>query len=466
MNSTEKHDHLTYRAIVFSQGGAVLLVRRVGDRFLLPSVGIPRCQRLAENIISAVRKEWDIKAICLFNPDLISSVASANRDSYQVLECLADAKSPQHAEWLPVSLVSEKSFVDPADHVAVQRALTACAVPVGAAALGPFARFGWFTHLQAWIAEIIEPLGLYLTGSFSQLNACPSFSLVRFETNGPAVWFKAVGYPNLREFPITLALARLVPRYLPPILATRTAWHGWLAFEAKGSKLGEPRDVQQWARAACGLANLQIESTAGGGMLINAGAHDLRTSALLKLVRPFLDAMGQIMQTQPTSPPLVLSENDLRLLGERIEEALCSTSDMGIPDALGHLDPNPGNVIVSEDHCVFLDWAEAYVGNPLFTLQYLVEHSRRMAGFDARTETDVVKTYTERWQLLVSPSKLREALALAELLAVFVYATASDTWRDQARLQNPKVAGYLRSLTRRMHREGNRLRDRSVPCPS
>ena len=154
------------------------------------------------------------------------------------------------------------------------------------------------------------------------------------------------------------------------------------------------------------------------------------------------------------------------LLGEQIAEALCLSADLGMPDTLGHLDLNPGNVIVSEDQCVFLDWAEAYVGNPLLSFQYLADHSRRMAGEDSTAESGLTRAYAEEWQSLVLTESLREALVLAPMLAVFAYAASTDAWRDQVRLQDPRVAGYLRSLTRRMHREGKKLRDRSALCPS
>jgi hypothetical protein len=288
--------------------------------------------------------------------------------------------------------------------------------------------------------------------------------LVRFETSGPAVWFKAVGNPNLREFPITLALAKLLPQYLPPILATRPEWNGWLALEVEGTNLGETQDTQHWNTAASGLAKLQIESIGRCGTLVDSGARDLSASALLKLVRPFLDAMCQLMEQQTKVSPRVLSRSELILLEEQIEEGLSLSTDLRIPDALGHLDLNPGNVIVSEGHSAFLDWAEAYVGNPLFSFQYLVEHFRRMAGVNARAESGMTSAYTEEWLSLVSPENLTSALAFAPMLAVFAYATVNDTWSDEARLRDPKLAGYLRSLTRRMHREASRMRDRSALC--
>jgi hypothetical protein len=466
MESTQQSDRETYRAIVLGRGGNELLLKPAGEGFLLLSVEIPRWQRLAENMTVAIRNEWGQEAICLFNPDVSAPVTAPNDHNYQVMECSGPARPHPGAEWVHVSSLSERTFADPADQVAVQRSLAECDRDAGAAALGPFARLGWFRELQGWIEEVIGPLGFHLAGSFSQLNASPSFSLVRFETSGPAVWFKAVGNPNLREFPITLALARLLPHHLPSILAARPEWNGWLALEVEGTNLGETQDAHHWKTAASALARLQIESIGRFGTLVDSGARDLRASALLKLVRPFLDAMGQLMEKQTKVSPRVLSRSELVLLGEQIEEALSLSTDFGIPDALGHLDFNPGNVIVSEGHSVFLDWAEAYVGNPLFSFQYLVEHFRRMAGVNVTAESALTSAYAEEWQSLVSPENLAGALAFAPMLAVFAYAAVNDTWSDGARLRDPKLAGYLRSLTRRMHREANRLRDRSALCPN
>jgi hypothetical protein len=464
MESTQQSDRDSYRAIVFGQDGNELLLAPAGDGFVLPSVEIPRWQRVAENLTVAIRKEWGQEAICLFNPTIGAPFTSGNDHHYQVMECSGPAGPHPGAEWIPVSSLSERTFVDSADQVAVRQSLAACDRRGAAAARGPFARLGWFRELRRWIEEVIGPLGFHLTESFAQLNASPSFSLVRFGTSGPAVWFKAVGEPNLREFPITVAIARLLPRYLPAILAVRPEWNGWLALEVEGVNLSDTQHAQAWKAAASALAKLQIETTDKAGVFIGSGARDLRVSTLLKLVRPFLDAMGQLMEKQTKVPPPALSRDELMLLGEQVEEALSLSSDLGINDALGHLDLNPGNVIVSEGQCVFLDWAEAYVGNPFFSLQYLVEHFLRATRMRTTAESALTTVYTEEWKSLVPPECLQEALALAPMLAVFAYAATNDAWRDEARLQNPKSAGYLRGLTRRMHREASRLTHRSALC--
>ena len=58
----------------------------------------------------------------------------------------------------------------------------------------------------------------------------------------------------------------------------------------------------------------------------------------------------------------------------QVKDALTAWAQSNIPDTLGHLDLNPGNILISPDQCVFLDWAEAYVGPPFLTFQYLIEH--------------------------------------------------------------------------------------------
>lgn len=283
MGSTQQSDRETYRAIVLGQGGNELLLKPAGEGFLLLSVEVPRWQRLAENMTVAIRNEWGQEAICLFNPDVSASVTAPNDHNYQVMECSGPVQPHPGAEWVPVSSLSERTFADPADQVAVRRSLAECDGDAGAVAQGPFARLGWFRELQGWIEEVIGPLGFHLAGSFSQLNASPSFSLVRFETSGPAVWFKAVGNPNLREFPITLALARLFPQYLPPILAARPQWNGWLALGVEGANLGEGQEIAPWETATVALAKFQIESITNRAQVLALGARDLTVAALSDL---------------------------------------------------------------------------------------------------------------------------------------------------------------------------------------
>ena len=130
---------------------------------------------------------------------------------------------------------------------------------------------------------------------------------------------------------------------------------------------------------------------------------------------------------------------------------------------LGHLDLNPGNIIIAANQCIFLDWAEAYVGNPLFSLEYLLQHARRAFGEASDVRTKMIAAYCAEWHVVASPTAVTAALAFAPLLAVFAYAAGTDTWRQPQELEEP-TAGYLRSLARRMHREAKQLADRRTLC--
>jgi hypothetical protein len=222
-----------------------------------------------------------------------------------------------------------------------------------------------------------------LVGDFRQLNASTTFSLIRFETNGRAVWFKAVGEPNRHEFMITLKLSELFPTFLPAIISHCPEWNGWLSVEVTGYELTEARQAEFWDTAATALGTLQIESIERVADIGEAGGQSLTSSELMALRRPFFDVMGELMKRQTKVPPPILGDKELLDLEERVCNALTRMHQLGIPETLGHLDPNPGNVIVSSGSCVFLDWAEAYVGNPFFTFQYLLEHAAKSSGSSA-----------------------------------------------------------------------------------
>ena len=465
METAEQIEYDTYRVIVLNRSGTEILVVPAGDRFVLPCVAIPRWQRVAENLTNAVEAELGEQVVCLFPPDTAFPARHGNGIRYQVtLHWRTKGKPQVPTQRAPVSDLSQDSFTDQFDYAVMRHSLAECKAGERGRPAGPFARLGWFSELREWVEAVVEPRGWQVAANFRQFNASHSFSLIRFETNGPALWFKAVGEPNHREFPITCRLAQLFPNYLPPILATRPDWNGWLAQEVEGINLGETDEITLWEAAAKAIAELQIESINHSSPVLVSGARDLRVAALSDQVRPFMETMEHLMGQQSKVPPPALGREELLLLGDRIQDALDVLRDLAVPDALGHLDLNPGNIIVSQTQCALLDWAEAYVGSPFFSFQYLLQHFRRTISAGAEAEARLIAAYVEPWQQVVSRSVIAEALALAPLLAVFAYAAGNDAWADQERLADPSTAGDLRSLTRRMNCEATELNDRSSPC--
>jgi len=458
---SEQGEHVIYRVLVFGRDGTEILLTRSGSGLQLPEVSIPEWERVAEKVTCAIERQWGEVVVCLFEPDWPLApgcsryIVGRHWRSY-------------HSTGLqPISItdLTEDSFSDAREYWVLQELLATCRE--SSRSTTSFAHLNWFDELCRWAGQAIAARGLHLTGGFRQLNASPSSSLFRFETNGPAVWFKAVGKPNKREFPITLEIVKNFPRYAPRFVASRTDWNGWLSLEVEGANLAETADLPDWMKAATALAKLQIESVGRCRTFLDSGAHDLNLGVLDNSVSPFLEVIARLMQEQTKVPPPTISAEGLALLKERIREAVAVLKQSEIPDTLGHLDLNPGNVMAgAADGCAFLDWAEAYVGHPFYSFEYLLEHFRRLAGKDAMAEQALTTAYLGPWTGVVSSKSLTEAMSVAPLLASFAYAAGLDAWRRPERLRDREVGGYLRSLTRRMNREADQLRERNAPCLS
>jgi hypothetical protein len=447
-----------YRVIVLNRDGTEALVVQGGIEYRFPSVEVPCDQRVAENVCAQVRSIWGEEVIC-FSPDSDSN--------YQVAEHWRNVGKPSmQTHWAAVETLSRESFVDYVDYEQLQKTIQKVQPATADKTLGPFATLGWFRAVRAWVEMAAQSVGFRLNGDFRQLNASESFSLIRFETNGPALWFKAVGEPNRREFPITTTLAELFPDYLPAILAAHNEWNGWLMQEVEGNALAGAQDLRPWLKAVTALSELQMASIPYSSLIRAAGAHDLAPARLVNLVPDFLETMTRLMSQQMRIPPPVLNRKELGLLGECIQDALVLVQSLDLPDALGHLDLNPWNIIVNAQQCRFLDWAEACVGIPFLSLEYVLEHYRRSPAPTTEGESLLRDEYCRRWEHVISPAAISYALPFLPTLAVFAYAVGDEGWRHPSRLEEPGYAGYLRSLTRRMLREANALAERRSLCPA
>lgn len=457
MEPQAQSEHETWHLILFDRSEPQILLKKTDAGFVLPAVDVPRWERLAENLTIKVKDKWGCDAVCLFSPTNTSE-GTADDKHYEVMECWNRSERNGETEWRTIVSLADDSSKDEAGF----RVIEACIRELDRYERdpdSPFARKGWIDELRDWIANVIRPLGLEISGSFRQHNAGPTFNLTRFETTASAVWFKAVGEPNRQEFPITLKLADLFPKFLPEVLGTRTEWNGWLSREARGINPGEVKSGALWERAATALAKLQIESISQSNSILATGARDLRFEALLAVIDPFFDLMQRLMDQQTTASPARLNREELSLLKVQVDDALRLFQDFGIPNTLGHLDLNPCNVIASEDECVFLDWAEAYVGHPFFSLEYLLQHFQK-TGASTDCQAQILDAYKTPWRQLMSCDSIDEGLRLTPLSAVFAFAVGTEAWKDQDELRDPKIAGYLRSLARRMSREAAQLMER------
>jgi hypothetical protein len=454
-----KDERDAYRLVVFNQTGSSVLIHLQSPEYHLPLIEIPKFTRPAQQITNVLRDCRQTSSMLLFSGALEQDRSA---DYFAVLQTHGKASPIQDGlAWFPVHHAIDR-LLKGEERAVLESSYIKASRKAGESVNEPFSTLDWMRDLQDWARKIIAPLGLELRG-FEQVNGSESFSLVRFETSVRPVWFKAVGRPNLHEFSITMELARLFPEYLPPILGSRPDCHGWLMDDG-GKTLDEPAGLNACEFAASTLASLQVGSISKANDLMQAGCKDLRSKALIELVDPFLDVMHQLMQRQTRVPPPVLSPDELFDLGKAVKGALSFLDAFGIPDTLGHGDFNPGNILISENRCFFVDWAEAHVGHPFLTFEYLLSHLRKDCPDLASFEGFIRTAYSQQWKCVLPAQVISGALVFSPLVAVYAYAVAGNIWHNPERLEDPRARAHLRSLTRQMHLEAEPLRSEKVKC--
>jgi len=458
MPASQEQEMESWRILLFARHGAEMLLFRSASGFRLPVLRIPRWQRTAPNLNAEAKRLWQLDTVALFPLRVSPGNGHLPGCMYHVMEvCHAEELARFAPDCLTVSDLKEDSFADPRDFLAVRRAMRF----EGASSkesLETFAEFGSFEKLCGWVRSQLQSTGLRWNSDFRQLQASPSFALIRFQTNGEAVWFKAVGNPNVHEFLITTTLAARFPKYVPRILATHEASNGWLMREAEGTSLFQSADISDWEKTVVSLADLQIASVPRSDEILAAGARDLRIDRLKNQMDSFFVLANRLMRQQTKTTPPPLSDTALCQLQHDLDGVLEQLRSLDIPDALGHLDCNPGNIIVSPSGCTFLDWAEACVGNPFFTFQYLLEFFRQTVPNDPEAERPLIAAYTLRWESILDTEQIHGALKLVPAPAAFAHAAAVAARLGAKEIEEPKTAASLRSLARRVQREVEELR--------
>jgi hypothetical protein len=461
MTQPQPPEKETWRLLLFRKGGLELFLPLCAHSCCLPEFSIPQWQRTAPNLNAGIRQRWGIETVSLY--ELPASGIDLKDYHYHVAEAIGEQDSiPSGFDWVPTSALMGDMFSEPSDHHAVRRSLSREWLVDTSRARAPFANFGWFADLIRWVQDVLRPHGLRLNNHFLQLNASPAFALVKFEAGHRDAWFKAVGPANSNELLITTTLANRFPEFLPELLATHDVWNGWLTLDAEGKTLFESLDPNDWQRVVLSLAKLQIASISRMGELLVAGAHDLRHHNLQGQCNYFFRIIERVMRLQTKSAPPPLTESDLCQLQQDLKGILLQFGELDIPDTLGHLDCNPGNIIISATRCTFLDWAEAAIGNPTLTFQYLLEYFRRIFGIDSTVEKLLTASYLKPWEMICQRFEIGRAITIAPVVAPFASATVFIARRNMEQIEAPGAAGWLRSVARRIHSEVAVLRSLKI----
>jgi Phosphotransferase enzyme family len=223
----------------------------------------------------------------------------------------------------------------------------------------------WLESAHEWIRSQLERLGLGPAGEIEQPHVFPWSTVLRIPTAEGPVWFKANVAGLAHEAAVLEILAGQRPDLLPGLLATDLE-RGWMLQADAGARLREileeNRDFDVWERILPLYAELQIAAAPERERLLAAGAPDRRLSQL----------PGQFEGLLGDSEVLAsLTEDELerlRALVPRVEAQCRELEAFGLPETIQHDDFHDGQIFVRDGGYVFLDWSDACVSHPFFTL--------------------------------------------------------------------------------------------------
>jgi hypothetical protein len=186
--------------------------------------------------------------------------------------------------------------------------------------------------------------------------------VVRVPTAEGTTYFKANTEELRHEALVTLLLAQRVPDRVPPLIADDPD-RGWMLMEDGGVRLreviAEERDLSRWVDVLDGAADIARAMEPDVDRLLAAGVPDLRLATLPDRYAALVEDAGVEQRFRDAVP--------------RVRELAEELASYGVTETLQHDDLHDGQVFVSGDRQLILDWGDAVISHPFFTLSVTLE---------------------------------------------------------------------------------------------
>ena len=220
----------------------------------------------------------------------------------------------------------------------------------------------WLAEAHEWIEEQVARLGGDVVGAIDQHHVYRWSTVMRVPTGRGDVYFKANDDPSLWEAALVTLLAARRPDCVPPLLAVDLE-RGWMLMADAGTRLREiierERDLSRWLEILPLYAGVQIDLSGDVDEMLGLGVPDLRLSGLPARYEEMLDSLRDLTTRERR-----------RLVGNvgRVQEMCEEMAGYGLTETIQHDDFHDGQVFVRDGRYLLLDWGDACVSQPFFTL--------------------------------------------------------------------------------------------------
>jgi Phosphotransferase enzyme family len=268
----------------------------------------------------------------------------------------------------------------------------------------------WLAGAHAWIEDQAARLGLVRTGEMEQPHVYPWSTALRVPTDQGDVWFKANTPELLHEAALVSLVAGRAPERVPPLLAADLE-RGWMLMADAGRRLreviAEERSLDRWLDVLPAAARIQLAMESDVDTLLAMGVPDMRLASLPDGYARLMDELD--------------AEDRFRAAETKVVELCEELATFGIAETLQHDDLHDGQVFVRDGKHLIMDWGDACISHPFFTLSVTLEGGIAWGVDDVEHSEDTepylmayLAPYAERYDGdLVAASRLATRLGWA-----------------------------------------------------
>jgi hypothetical protein len=233
-----------------------------------------------------------------------------------------------------------------------------------------------------WAHERLAGRGVAVTAEPERIHDRPWSQVWRLPTTRGAVFCKWMFPPLRHEVALTVALASWAPDLVTPVIDADPE-RSWLLMHDAGERLrallARDKNIARWGGILPRYAEMQLAVAPHAGLLVALGVPDRRATAMPAAFEALVrgEELLTIAGPQSTTEPQLRA---LRALIPSVRE-WCDELAGTIPETIQHDDLHDGQVFVRDGVKRILDWGDANVSHPFFTLVVLERWLARDFGY-------------------------------------------------------------------------------------
>lgn len=325
-------------------------------------------------------------------------------------------------------------------------------------------RPGWRDEAMGWVDRELARLGFPKVDEVEQVRVWEFSHVLRLRTAAGEIYLKARPDSGASEPLVTRYLARHFGASMPVVLAIEPERRWLLMRASRGHALMDVRDPTRWEQAAETCARVQIECAGRTAELMTLGCPVRPLDWLEAEISPLLD---DALALQPADAEALTDAEvrEVRALRSGLRAMCRALGGLDLPLSLEHGDLWGVNVIVAERDCVLIDWEDACLSHPFFSVFLLLaslDHTDALGEVhDARAR--IRTAYLRPWREWATAAgwpadRVERAFGLAQQLAPVHYAVhfrrfalplVETSWEVRA-----FAPLFLRALLRTVAEEG------------